>query len=1167
MKLIQWIEQTILLLIFFSISAMINAQTLPLNDPTTYVEWRNDNRLIAEAFAPVLVQFYNDSNNSNHGRYDIPLRVNYDEDWYHPNNWGNGSSIDNRTLDPEAYFHVFWTDDYWVAVYSFYYPRDYAQGLFCGFAEHEGDTERVYVYIERPEDGNYAVEDLLRGYAVTNHGKKDHVNCLTPEQMVVSTNSSSTITNGAHPISYASAGSHAMYACGPRAWLDSETSFPNNQCLPTVEGNYVLNPVSLSSSTGTGDVADATGYKLIDLHDPAIGLWDRRSSTSVFLFSSIADRHKQKFNGDDPAKASAPWNGTGFDPIDIIGEYIDDYNHDCTKGSGVKFGDPFRCSCKTPIGDCTDVSFEEQDYTFNGLRCEGYNFLPLTEQTDRSISANIIHHNLFNPDNDELTWTISSAGIDYTCIGCDQGKTMITLVPQEDGFCGSNFQVTVSAEITSIECGTTSFTQTYVGTLTPEELGENALASTSLLQNRIYNFGDSGLPADPQQITRTFNRIKHNITASNGGEIWINRKDKIAFTDEVNNPMNTTQSSFTAYVGGCGFNSTLTIGDQGKLWVGENDNASNNGYLYVEDGSSIIIEDGGLVEVDRPSRLVIESGAVLRVKNGAELRTNRTGQIIIEEGAKLIIDDGAEIGLWWSDANIHIKGELEINGQFKFPGSGYFQFDDTHTLSLNSDFHLTGNGSRFIQLNEGAILKIGSRDLNLEDGVIKYGDGASIEIGSNANVSARWVTFSGINQGSGSVAINADGPSKLDFFSCNFENLFVGIYAANGQLNQIYRNLFCNYDNCSVGVWTTDHPKFEFQATNFQGGNQSASAVKAENADFIGFSGGLIQDYNVPGINSSAIELTNVIKANLSGVDLINNHIGVQIDDVPEFRLWGVEIRNSEAFGIYAPQDHFGNNANQSNVFLHSGSILEENTIGIQVDKGGQLIDGSFYGKVSMNCSKLIHNDIGIQGQDVLLEIDAFDHCDCESIIYANPNTFIKNSIPQDYELFFNICYVELPISSSQISARANYWQGGLNPGSDYILKNSTSDKECKGSNFISLITNPMPLFEPNHCNNSGPEKPKEEHTRRNSQKNQDIQTEDVVHLFPNPANDLVTVKLAVEKSELMIYNTLGEEVYRSRLTDPVRQIDISEWPKGIYLIKVKTINPEKEWIKKLVVQ
>ena len=59
---------------------------LPLDDPGTRQEWVNDNSIIAHTFAPVYFQFFNNTHGDG-GRHDMPLRVNYDNDWNHLNNW------------------------------------------------------------------------------------------------------------------------------------------------------------------------------------------------------------------------------------------------------------------------------------------------------------------------------------------------------------------------------------------------------------------------------------------------------------------------------------------------------------------------------------------------------------------------------------------------------------------------------------------------------------------------------------------------------------------------------------------------------------------------------------------------------------------------------------------------------------------------------------------------------------------------------------------------------------------------------------------------------------------------------------------------------------------------------------------------------------------------
>lgn len=73
-------------------------------------------------------------------------------------------------------------------------------------------------------------------------------------------------------------------------------------------------------------------------------------------------------------------------------------------------------------------------------------------------------------------------------------------------------------------------------------------------------------------------------------------------------------------------------------------------------------------------------------------------------------------------------------------------------------------------------------------------------------------------------------------------------------------------------------------------------------------------------------------------------------------------------------------------------------------------------------------------------------------------------------------------------------------------------------------------------------------------------------HIYPNPGNGKFTVMVGEARhSQIIIYNTLGEEVFQSLMTNDLMTFDLSSQPKGIYFIQ---INSEKESsTKKIIIQ
>jgi hypothetical protein len=71
------------------------------------------------------------------------------------------------------------------------------------------------------------------------------------------------------------------------------------------------------------------------------------------------------------------------------------------------------------------------------------------------------------------------------------------------------------------------------------------------------------------------------------------------------------------------------------------------------------------------------------------------------------------------------------------------------------------------------------------------------------------------------------------------------------------------------------------------------------------------------------------------------------------------------------------------------------------------------------------------------------------------------------------------------------------------------------------------------------------------------------VTISPNPAKDVLTVKYkgTTSQSVLRIYNMTGQQTYFSKVSGNMTQIDVSKWPKGIYIVSLNSIR------KKIVIE
>ena len=72
------------------------------------------------------------------------------------------------------------------------------------------------------------------------------------------------------------------------------------------------------------------------------------------------------------------------------------------------------------------------------------------------------------------------------------------------------------------------------------------------------------------------------------------------------------------------------------------------------------------------------------------------------------------------------------------------------------------------------------------------------------------------------------------------------------------------------------------------------------------------------------------------------------------------------------------------------------------------------------------------------------------------------------------------------------------------------------------------------------------------------------IKIFPNPTNGIFTIKNDKIKS-VEVINALGEKIYSTQITNNQIAIDISDKPKGIYFVRIKT--EEGTVVKKIAVQ
>lgn len=596
--------------------------------------------------------------------------------------------------------------------------------------------------------------------------------------------------------------------------------------------------------------------------------------------------------------------------------------------------------------------------------------------------------------------------------------------------------------------------------------------ASPLINGEIYNFGQAPPPLNGIPSS-TAPSISTSLTIQDGGELWINRDDRLSYTN-LNTVTNNHPRTHVVTVPGINCDEDLSadvvIETGGKIIIGDyENNIFNSGHLnfgkhsaltvngldavYVDKksklsfsgGSSLLINPNSRIETRDKAHFGIHGGAQatiestgrlelneettatisgigadgnpsrLHVRAGATLRASTGSQIIVESGGILEIDAGANIDLWWSESNIHIKdgGELIINGDFSFVGKGFFQFSAGNTLTFTDGVDgltLVGQGKGTRFIHiNSGVLDIGDHVLNLSHGAVTGGPFYSSS-GADINFYDMDMT------GNGSL-LHLSNPNRVNVRYTDFSdyNLALNIQNFDDQ-NQIDRRLYfldCNFDNCLQGAEVT-------------------------NTSEIGFYGCTFESSSIP------LHMTNVEEVVFSTSQMLHpsgGFNGIRLDNTSMLRMSGSTIDNYD-IGIHVPESSILAE-NKSNVIMSNGAKIQNCNQGIFINKGG--IDQSEvdYGLVSMKCAKLINNGVGIAGVDILLDIDGCIDGDptCNAPYY---NTFDQGAVWGDY---FDICYYDRD-DIEIVFATHNYWSStpysSSSSNSNYSIKRISNLYDCQ---------------------------------------------------------------------------------------------------------------------------
>lgn len=659
------------------------------------------------------------------------------------------------------------------------------------------------------------------------------------------------------------------------------------------------------------------------------------------------------------------------------------------------------------------------------------------------------------PENGDLTQDLSDVA---AVVGSG-----LTLTDRYDGSTDASFEGSVNQAHASLNSTNIPFLMAELTTTDNVATLPTNSNGARVLDGRIYNFGNAdGLydPSNPPPVWNTPNHLSHSTRIEGSGQLWVNRNDKIDFTDVHANPQNKQGHHFDLFLYGFSeceeAGSDVYIVNGGKMRIGHSA-VFNTADVYVQSGTSVYVGSGGQVGLDDKSRFIVEAGGVVNVQDGGLFQTHYTSEtivrsggifrvhsggilrlvdfskLLVEPGGQLILEAGAIVNLWDNNdvdgnANIHVQGELVINGNFEFNGSGYFQFDATHELTMASgtEFKLVGMGKgvRFLKLNAGTKLEITGSMLWLQDGEVQYEALSGIHLGTGVIGYMKELELNQLGASGTSDALVANqGAERVTVVDCTFKQLSYGISVKDVQGTQVgssARYLYISnssFLDCEMAVNARSTPMVSISGSIFE--NSMADALF--------------------GLSLDNVENAYVGSSSFSGYA---SALGaVYLYDVLDYNMVGGIVTNNK-LGIGA--------TGQSNIDMRSGATVSFNNVGIEMEGGNS------FGVLTMDCAKLLDNGTGVLGNDIFLNIDASGE--------LKTNHFSNTSGSK----LFNICYNQIGGTvGTQIDAKNNFWEGTVS----YSLYNQSAP------GFIScsyptgnILLNRVPLALSNDCSSGIPD-------------------------------------------------------------------------------------------------
>ncbi|MFK8056401.1 MAG: right-handed parallel beta-helix repeat-containing protein [Saprospiraceae bacterium] len=512
-----------------------------------------------------------------------------------------------------------------------------------------------------------------------------------------------------------------------------------------------------------------------------------------------------------------------------------------------------------------------------------------------------------------------------------------------------------------------------------------------------YNFG----VAPEGRSTPT--RIGGQITVTPVGQLTVTHDDRIFNSSDQANPFNVaTDFQLILSDGNCNVPlADITLQSGAQFTIGEN--STRKATLTALPGTRVSVQGGGVFEVNSGSQaffesdgpdgvggLVVESGGLIhakfggdiiadggtiRIRPGGQLRTSYASRIIARNGGKIILEDGALVQLWSGvdkegDGTVWIQngGELVIEGEYNFTGSGYWQFDNGNTVSGEGDLIIEGDGKEFrrMKVNTSAeVLLDDGQDFRVQNARVEYRDGGSVSVLDGSTFDIYNVRFSG----PAGKAIYTDGSVRSSIDNSEFLNNRRGIvFHSDGPLSAVEINTSLFQSATEAGI------SFEVSSSDRFG-----RTPKVNGCTFSGCA---------KGVNIDAFIAVNISNSSFTSSDAFQYAVYAQ--DCESLLMYECTVSGYET--------KLTSNSKEGAVELEivtarfSGGQYTANTVAIH-DKLGSTLTFDDCVEVSANCIGIANSESGLTGDFTTLALDGMSLINNSIGIHGGSGTITSGGI------------------------------------------------------------------------------------------------------------------------------------------------------------------------------